>query len=77
MKKVFICFCAMVFAVAGVYLLFFVGNTSKYDSQTRAYNIYPNESYSSDGSTYSPIYYFRVEGKEYECRTKSGSSVFL
>ena len=76
-SKIIIYLCALIFLAAGVYLTFFMGSTSKYDSQTKAYRIYPNESSDSDGnSTYSPIYYFNVDGQEYECKTKTGSSSY-
>ncbi len=67
--------CIAIFGVLGVYLTFFAGNINRYDSQTKAYEIDPNESYDSeDGNTYNPIYYFRVNGEEYECRSTTGSS---
>ena len=67
--------CIAIFGVLGVYLTFFAGNINRYDSQTKAYEINPNESYDSDdGTTYNPIYYFRVDDKEYECRSTTGSS---
>lgn len=76
-SKVIVYLCAIVFGVLGVYLTFFAGNTDKYDSQTSAYKIEPNESYDSeDGTIYRPIYYFKVDGRDYECKTNSGSSSY-
>ena len=67
--------CIALFGIVGIYLLFIRGNTSKYDSKTRAYRIYDNADIDSDGNTtYYPIYYFSVDGKEYECKTSGGSS---
>ncbi len=63
-----------IFGGLGIYLTFISGNTDKYDSQVDAYQIDPNESYDSDGSTYYPIYYYRVNDKEYTCKAKVGSS---
>ena len=42
-NKVIVYLCAIIFGVLGVYLTFFAGNTDKYDSQTSAYKIEPNE----------------------------------
>lgn len=68
---------AAIFGVLGVYLTFFAGNTDKYDSQTKAYRISPNESYDIDDNvTYYPIYYFKVDGRDYECRASNGSSSY-
>ena len=76
-NKVIVYLCAIVFGVLGVYLTFFAGNTDKYDSQTSAYKIEPNERYDSeDGTIYRPIYYFKVDGRDYECKTNSGSSSY-
>ena len=65
-----------IFGGLGIYLTFISGNTDKYDSQVDAYQIDPNESYDSDGSTYYPIYYYRVNDKEYTCKAKVGSSSY-
>jgi len=76
-NKIVIYLCVAIFGILGVYLTFIAGNTNKYDSKTRAYRIYPNESYDiDDGTTYYPIYYFKVNGKDYECRAKLGSSSY-
>ncbi len=76
MKKnnILIFLCVLLFAGVGIYLLFFAGNTSKYDSQIKAYRIDENEQYDSDGYMYYPIYYYKVGEKEYSCEAKSGSS---
>ena len=60
--------------MVGIYLTFIVGNTWKYDSKTEAYKIYLNEFSNDDGTTYAPIYYFRVNGENYECRTATNNS---
>ena len=76
-KNILFCICIAIFGIGGVYFTFFAGNISDYDSQTKAYRIYPNESYDSDdGSTYQPIYYFKVNGRDYECKAKVGSSSY-
>ena len=75
-KNILLYLCIALFGVVGVYLTFFQSDVSKFDSNTKAYRIYPNESSSSDSTTYSPIYYFRVDGKEYECRSTTGSSSY-
>ena len=74
-NKVFVYICILTFGLVGIYLTFFFSNTNKYDSKIRAYEIYPNEVTSGDGSTYYPIYRFMVNDKEYECKTKSGSNI--
>lgn len=74
-KKIMIYLSVLTFAVAGFYLTFFAGNINKYNSKTTAYRISPNESIDRDGNTvYQPIYYFKVDGREYECMTNGGSS---
>ena len=73
-KKLLLYLCILIFGAAGVYLTFIVGDTNKYDSQTKAYRIDPNEKYNGDSTLYYPIYYFKVGEKDYECRSKSGSS---
>ena len=64
----------LIFGIIGIYLTFFYSNTSKYDSKIKAYQIDENEKWDSDGSMYYPIYYFKVKGKEYQCKSKSGSN---
>ena len=79
MKKnnVLVYVCILLFGGLGIYFTFFAGNTSKYDSKVEAYRISPNESSDSDGnSVYYPTYYFKVDGKEYECKTTRGSSKY-
>lgn len=79
MKKntVLLYICIAIFGALGIYLTFVAGNTDKYDSQAKAYDIVPNEHYDSDdGTTYQPIYYFRVAGKDYECKAKMSSSSY-
>ena len=76
-NNVFVYVCIAIFGILGIYLTFFAGNTSKYDSKVEAYRISPNESSDSDGnSVYYPTYYFKVDGKEYECKTSRGSSKY-
>lgn len=73
--KILIIICVLVFGTLGIYLTFFSGNTNKYDSKTKAYRIDPNERLSTDDdTTYYPIYYFKVNEKEYQCQAKTGSS---
>lgn len=62
--------------ILGAYILFFVGDTSKYDSQTTAYRIEPNREISSGGDTYRPIYYYSVDGVEYQHISDSSSSSY-
>lgn len=79
MKKnnVILYLCIAIFGVLGIYLTFIGGNIDKYDSKVEAYKIYQNESYDSDdGTIYYPIYYFKVNGKDYECKAKVGSSSY-
>ncbi len=76
-NNILLYFCIAIFGILGIYLTFIAGNTDKYDSQTKAYRIYPNESYGSDDSTtYQPIYYFKVNGRDYECKAIVGSSSY-
>ena len=76
-KNILLYVCIAIFGIAGIYFTFISGNTDKYDSQTKAYQIYPNESYDSDGNIiYYPIYYFKVNGNDYQCKSKSGSSFY-
>ena len=76
-NKIVLYLCIAIFGIIGVYLTFISGNMNKFDSQARAYRIDPNESYDADdGTTYYPIYYFKVEGKDYECKAKLGSSSY-
>ena len=75
-NTIFLCLCIAIFGIAGIYLTFFKGN-EKYDSQTNAYQIYPNEIRDShDYVSYYPIYYFKVDGKEYQCKAESGSTSY-
>ncbi len=74
-KSLLLYLCILIFGTIGIYLTFIVGNTNKYDSQTRAYKIDPNENYDSeDKIIYNPIYYFEVDGNNYECEAKGTSS---
>ncbi len=74
-NKIIAYLCVAAFAVAGVYFTFFAGDTKKYDSQTKAYQIEQNRRLDSDGATvYYPTYYFKVNGNNYECESKTGSS---
>lgn len=76
-KNILLYLCIALFGVLGIYLTFIAGTTNKYDSQTEAYRIDPNERYDSDdGTTYQPIYYYSVNGKEYECRAVISSSSY-
>jgi hypothetical protein len=68
--------CIAIFGIIGIYLTFFASSISGYDSKIEAYNIDPNESRDSDGTTYNPIYYFRVNGVDYECKASIGSSSY-
>ena len=64
------------FGVMGIYLTFISGNINKYDSQTTAYKIELNENYDFDeGTKYSPTYYYKVNGKNYECESIASNSV--
>lgn len=67
--------CLSIFGIVGIYLTFFAGNTSKYDKTAIAYRIDLNSYYDSDNEEiYRPIYYFKVDRKNYKCETKTGSS---
>ena len=47
--------CIAIFGIVGVYFTFFAGSIRDYNSETKAYKIYPNESYDSDDDvTYQP-----------------------
>lgn len=79
MKKnnIILYLCIVLFGALGVYLTFFASNTNKYDSQTKAYKTEVHESEDIDsGTMYSPTYYFKVNGRDYECRAKSSSSSY-
>ena len=79
MKKnyILIILSIIIFGGIGTYLTFFSSKTDKYDRQTEAYKIDVNEEYDSEDNTiYRPIYYFKVDGKEYKCEAKSGSSFY-
>lgn len=74
-NKLILYLTVVLFGGIGIYLTFIAGNTNKYDSQTRAYKIDPNENYDSeDKIIYNPIYYFEVDGNNYECEAKGTSS---
>ena len=75
-NKFLLYLCVAIFGIVGVYLTFFSGNIDKYDSQTVAYKIEPNEKYDDDSTVYYPIYYFKVRGKTYKCEAKTGSSFY-
>lgn len=76
-NNIIIYLCIILFAGVGVYLTFFAGNTKKFDRRTEAYKIEVEEKYDSDeGTMYQPIYYYQVKGKEYECESKSSSSIY-
>jgi preprotein translocase subunit SecE len=76
-SKAAVYICIAIFGILGVYLTFFAGNTSKYDAKTNAYQIDKNERYDSDdGTMYSPIYHFRHNGNNYECKSKMSSSSY-
>ena len=76
-NKILLYLCIAIFGMFGVYLTFIASNISNYDSQTKAYKIDPNESYDSDdGTTYHPIYYYKVNGKDYQCNVNVGSSSY-
>ena len=65
----------VIFGGVGFYLTFFSSNTRNYDRQTKAYKIELNEEYDSEaGTVYRPTYYYKVEGKEYECKAKIATS---
>ena len=72
--KIVVVICALLFGVIGIYLTFILGNVNKYDSQTTAYRIEVDEEYDDGSTMYYPVYYFNVNGNEYMCRSKSGSS---
>lgn len=69
-EKIILYTCTIVFTVISIYLIFFSDNTKKYDSKTEAYNIVDD----SNDNTYNPIYFYIVDGKEYTCTSKVGSS---
>ena len=74
-NKLMLVLCILIFAGAGVYLTFISGNVNKYDSEVEAYQMDINKHTDIDsGWVYSPIYYFKVNGKEYKCSSKTSSS---
>ena len=78
MKKeaLFIYLMMIAFGIAGVYLMFFAGDISKYDGQTIAYEIDPNKKGSSNEEAYFPIYYYIVDGVDYKYESTSGSNSY-
>ena len=71
--KIWVLLIAMVFLLLGVYSTFFLGNSSKFDSKTKAYRVYSNQVEDDEnGIMYFPIYKFNVDGIDYQCETKSG-----
>lgn len=76
-NNIIVYLCIILFAGVGIYLTFFAGNTKKFDRRTEAFKIEVEEKYDSDeGTMYQPIYYYQVKGKEYECESKSSSSIY-
>ena len=76
-EKIIAVIVALVFIGFGIYMTFYDGNVSKYDSKTNAYKVDVNEYYDSDsGTMYKPTFYFRVHGKEYVCDSKLSSSSY-
>ena len=73
-KNVFIILVSILFFFVGAFLTFFLGNTNTYDSKAKAYKIYSNKIVDEeDGFLYYPVYMFRVDDNEYECKTQTGS----
>ena len=72
--KIIIIISVLCFGVIGIYLTFFAGNARKFDSSVKAYKIETREQADIDGTLYYPIYYYRVNGQEYKCEAKVGSS---
>ena len=75
--KIILIICILVFGGLGVYLTFLASNINKFDSQVKAYKIEVNETSDIDGTMYYPVYYYRVDGQEYICEARSGSSSML
>ena len=76
-NKVIVYVILLVLGLLGIYLTFISSDTKKFDRETKAYKIEPNERYDSDdGIVYYPNYYFKVNGNEYICSSKSGSSSY-
>ena len=75
-QKLIYFLCVALFAGVGIYLTFISSNVSGYDTHVQAYEIDPNERYDSDGSIYSPIYYFKVDDKDYKCESHNDSSIY-
>ena len=74
-KELLVYLCIAIFGFLGLYFTFVTGDVNKYDRQTKAYRIDPNSSYDNDNNTiYNPTYYFKVNGKNYQCKSKYGSS---
>ena len=58
-----------VFAIFGIYSIFFSDKASNYDSKTQAYHVEYEEWTDSDHDTsYKPTFYFKANGKEYQCK---------
>ena len=76
-EKIIAAIVALVIIGFGIYMTFYDGNVSKYDSKTNAYKVDVNEYYDSDsGTMYKPTFYFRAHGKEYLCDSKLSSSSY-
>ena len=72
----------LVFILAGLLFLVIIGGVivgtfvkeSKMDASVMSSAVEIKESSDSDGTMYSPVYFYTVDGKEYECHSNSSSS---
>lgn len=60
----------------GIFVTFLIGDINKeYDSKTKAYKIIDNCVYDDGSHVCSPIYYYRVNGANYQCDSGISSSM--
>lgn len=60
-----------------VFVFIFISNQNKekkLDAQVNAYNIEWLEDHDEDGLTYKPIYYYEIDGVEYQCSSSISSN---
>lgn len=61
----------------GVYCLYNSKNKNKYDGFTKSYSVSVKKTKNSDNEdVYYPSYYFKVDGKEYVCKSDFGNGTF-
>lgn len=66
-----------VFAIIGIWGIFFTKEASDFDSKTQAYHIEVEKDWDYDhGNKYKPTFYFKANGKEYQCKVNSYSNQY-